>query len=162
MFLLETLYCRQSQLSESAYQNRIIFSYCILPSVMAGWTGCTDDWWVCPPGPQNRLQKLPLWNTEMENKAQYFYFALWLVPDNVSLLQMGWLLAFVGIGVEEAIAGLFFVSYHHCWTVIRLCRHEGPQTSTGSQKTWPKIHRHEWKTPFRIRPSGMTAPGVVQ
>lgn len=38
------------------------------------------------------------------------------------------------------------------WTVIRLCRHEGPQTSTGAiliSQTWPKIHRHEWKNSFQ-------------
>lgn len=83
---------------------------------------------------------------------------------------MGCLLAFVGIGAEEVVARAFCgvsASLMNL-TVISTHRHEGPQTASpvqgpfSSNKTWSKIHGHEWKNPFRVRPSDMTAPSAVQ
>lgn len=73
VFPLETLYDRQSQLLQSVWTQ--IGSPFHTVFFLLWWQRekrAQDDWWVCSPGPHNPFQKLPVWNTEVKNKAQYF------------------------------------------------------------------------------------------
>lgn len=170
--LIKCFLLKLCTIGKASYQrvhvtNRIIFSCGILHSVMAGWPECTG--WLMglptlatqPPSKTSSLK----YGTGEQCPVFLFCFAAdsrqCLSPTDG--LAIGFCEHWGRRGHNRAFC-CFSASLLNL-TVIRLCRHEGPQTAQGPSsfhKTWPKIHRHEWKTPFRIRPSGMTAPGVVQ
>lgn len=114
--------------------NRIMFSHSIFPSMMAGWTGHTR-WLMC----------LPTWATQPPSKTsslkdgsgeQSPVFLFWFVagsrqcvspPDG---LAIGFCGHWGGRGRSRAFCCVSASLLN--LTVIRLHRHEGPQTSIGA------------------------------
>lgn len=135
--LIKCFLLKLCSIGKTSYQrvhitNRIIFSYCILPSVMAGWTGCTGwlmglpSWATQPPSKTSSLK--------YRNGEQSTVFLFCFVAGSRQCVSPPDRLA---IGFCGHWGGRCHTRAFCCvspsllnLTVIRLCRHEGPQTST--------------------------------